>query len=211
MNPRHLLIACAVASLAGSALAQYKIVAPDGSITYTDRPAATEANRVTSLNRRSTAASAAAASDAQLPFELRQIVSRYPVTLYTGANCLPCDSGRQLLQQRGVPFSERRIVSEEDTAALERLSGGRTVPSLTVGLQPLRGFNPNDWASYLDAAGYPRESRLPRGWQPPPATPLVAREAAQATPAAPPAPATPAAPAQATAPAEPAPTTGIRF
>ena len=26
-----------------------------------------------------------------------------------------------------------------------------------------------------DAAGYPRESRLPRGYQPPPATPLVAR------------------------------------
>jgi glutaredoxin len=112
---------------------------------------------------------------------VRQLAQRYPVTLYTAPNCAPCDAGRQMLQQRGIPYAERGILNEEDAAALRRLTAGRTVPSLTVGVQALRSFNADDWAATLDAAGYPRESRLPRGWQPPAATPLAPREAAPRT------------------------------
>lgn len=173
MNARLLLISCL---LAGPALAQYKIVAPDGSITYADRPPPNEVGKVTSIGRRGTSAPTAAA-DAGFPIELRQTASRYPVTLYTGANCAPCDAGRQLLQQRGIPYTEKRVLIEDDAVALTQLSGGRTLPSLTIGVQPLRGFNAADWDSYLDAAGYPRESRLPRGWQPAPAVPLAPRAA----------------------------------
>lgn len=200
MNPRPLLIACALASLAGLALAQYKVVAPDGSVTYTDRQPVSESAKITSLSRRSEAASSPTGGEtAGLPFDLRQVANRYPVTLYAGANCMPCDSGRQLLQQRGVPFAERRVESLEDSAALERLTGGRSIPSLTIGVQPLRGFNPTDWKTYLDAAGYPAESRLPRGWQQPPVMPLVAKQAASA-PSAPAAPAVAAAPRPAAVP-----------
>ena len=150
-------------------------------------------------------------ADVALPFELRQVVARYPVTLYAGDNCQPCDSGRQLLQQRGVPYTERRIAGDEDQQALERLVGGRSIPALTVGAQPLRGFSPSDWTSFLDAAGYPPESRLPRSWQPPTATPLVEKVASRAAAQ----PSTPAAP-PARPPAEPppndvAPTPAIRF
>jgi len=180
MISRPLLIACALASLASPALAQYKIVAPDGSVTYTDRPPVSDSAKVSSLGRRGTAASGPTGSDGTLPFDLRQVSSRFPVTLYTGANCMPCDSGRRLLQQRGVPYTERLVASLEDSAALDRLTGGRTIPSLTIGAQQLRGFNPTDWTTYLDAAGYPAESRLPRGWSPAAPTPLVARAAAPA-------------------------------
>ncbi|TAG29021.1 MAG: glutaredoxin family protein, partial [Verrucomicrobia bacterium] len=76
---------------------------------------------------------AASGGDPSLPLELRQAAARYPVTLYTAADCPPCDSGRKLLQQRGIPYSERRVTSDEDAQALERLVGGRTVPSLTIG------------------------------------------------------------------------------
>ncbi len=190
MNPRPLLIACAIASLTGAAMAQYKVVAPDGSVTYTDRPPLIETSKVTPLRRGAGAASAPAGNEVSLPFDLRQTASRYPVTLYSGSNCQPCDNARQLLLQRGVPYTERSVTTEEDTAALSRLTGGRTLPSLTVGQQPLRGFNPNDWGSYIDAAGYPRESRLPAGWRPPTAVPLVARESAPAGAAAAPAPST---------------------
>jgi glutaredoxin len=110
---------------------------------------------------------------------------------------VPCDNGRRLLQQRGVPYAERVITSADDAAALERTVGGRSVPALTIGTQPLRGLSEADWTAYLDAAGYPRESRLPRGWQPPPPAPLVerapARPAAEA-PAPRPPPALPAEP-----------------
>ncbi|MCA0243266.1 MAG: glutaredoxin family protein [Proteobacteria bacterium] len=223
MKTRPWLIVLAGVGIAGAAAAQYKVVGPDGRITYTDRPPVATPGQVSSLGRGGAPASAPAASaaaagggDASLPFALRQVAARYPVTLYAGANCVPCDNARLMLQQRGVPYSERRVTSEEDGAALERLSGGRTIPALTVGSQALRGFNAGDWASTLDAAGYPRESRLPRGWQPPPATPLVAREAVAPSPAPSPAPTPAAAPAApptqpANAPTAEAPASGIRF
>lgn len=208
MTVRHLLLVLTAAGLSGPALAQYKVVEADGRVTYTDRPPVAETARVSPLGRSGAPAAGSAAAEVGLPFELRQLSARFAVTLYTGANCTPCEAGRQLLRQRGVPYTERQIVSDEDSAALERLSGGRTIPSLTVGSQALRGFNPADWSSYLDAAGYPRESRLPRGWAPPAATPLVAR--APATPAAPPLPAEPVRPAASPPPAD-APNPTIRF
>ncbi len=175
-----LLCALALAGTCAPASAQYKIVAPDGRVTYTDRPPADASARVTEIGRRAPPAEPSAAS--ALPAELQRIVGRFPVTLFAAANCPPCDSGRELLRQRGVPYSERLIISNDDVAALERTVGGRTVPSLTVGGQALRGFSVADWTSYLDAAGYPRDSRLPRGWEAPAATPLVARAVPTATP-----------------------------
>lgn len=170
--PRRTLLALALAATALPSWALYKVVQPDGSVTYTDRPPATTTARITSMGRGSTPA---AQGDVAFPIELRQAAQRFPVVLYTSADCTPCDNGRRLLAQRGVPYTERRIVTEEDAVALERLSGGRTVPSLTIGAQPVRGLSETDWTAYLDAAGYPRESRLPRGWQAAPAAPLTER------------------------------------
>jgi glutaredoxin len=120
-------------------------------------------------------------------------VQRHPVTLYTGEPCPACDTARQLLLQRGLPFSERRISTDEDAVALERLVGARSVPSLTLGSQPLRGFNDADWTRFLDAADDPRQSQLPRNWQAAPTRPLVERSTpATQEPAAPPAGAQPA-------------------
>jgi len=167
-----LLLMASLAALAGPATAQYKVVGQDGSVTYTDRPPTASNAKVTTLSRRG---DAPATADAALPFELRQVASRFPVTLFTSADCPPCDTARQFLQQRGVPYTERRVANEDDAAALERAVGGRTVPSATIGSQPLRGLSQTDWTIYLDAAGYPRESRLPRNWQAPTPTPLVER------------------------------------
>jgi glutaredoxin len=194
------------------AQAMYKVVQPDGSVTYTDRPPATGNARVTPLGRdASSVAATGGANQGALPLALRQAMQRYPVTLYTSADCAPCAAGRQLLQARGVPFRERLVLTVDDAAALERLVGGRTVPALTVGNQPLRGLSQTDWTAYLDAAGYPRESQLPRNWPQQPATPLVERATpnvqAQA-PAAAPAP-PPATPDEATP--EPAAEAPIRF
>lgn len=156
--------------LAAAAQAQYKIVGPDGRITYTDRPPpAAQGERVVPLSRIGEEPSGSAA----LPLELRQVAARYPVTLYTAADCAPCDTGRQLLRERGIPYAERTASTAEDSLALERLSGGREVPVLTIGGQVLRGLQTDSWNSYLDAAGYPRESKLPAGYRQPPATALV--------------------------------------
>lgn len=200
------LMAALVLAAALPALAQYKVVGPDGKITYTDRPVAAPAGGQVQPMRAGTAA-AAATNRAPLPLELRAPAERFPVTLYTSTDCSPCDTARQALVARGVPFSERLVGNDDDIAALQRLTGARTVPALTVGSQALRGYLDADWQGTLDLAGYPRESRLPRGWANPPAAPLVARAAAPDVAARP----APPAPAQAPAPVAAPPASGIRF
>ena len=115
----------------------------------------------------------AAASGAALPFELRQVATKYPVTLYTSAECAPCGSARTLLATRGVPFSERTIASAEDVAALQRISGQASLPFLTIGAQHVLGFSEAEWMQDLDAAGYPKTSQLPASYRNAPARPLV--------------------------------------
>lgn len=166
----------------GLAQAQYKVVGPDGKITYTDRPPTPAEGKATPLGVRGVPVGA----EVPLPTELRPIVARYPVTLFvTGAACEPCNAARQLLRQRGIPFTEKLIVTPEDSDALQRLSGGRDAPTLTIGTQTLRGLAGELWNSYLDAAGYPRESRLPANYQYPAATALTERREAATARAAP--------------------------
>jgi glutaredoxin len=152
--------------------AQYKVIGADGKITYTDRAPPAAEGKASVLG----AKAQAAAAEPDLPFELRQATSKYPVTLYTVAGaCEPCASARQLLKQRGIPFNERQVVTNEDSDALEKLSGAREAPTVTIGSQTLRGLATEVWVSYLDAAGYPRDSRLPSSYQYRPATPIVDR------------------------------------
>ena len=147
----------------------YRIIGADGRVTFSDKPPVEGAKPRSSGN----VASAAEAS-ASLPFALRQIALRFPVTLYTGTGCGPCGNGRVLLASRGIPFSERTVTTLEDAAALERLSGENTLPFVTIGGQQIRGFSDVEWSQYLDAAGYPKTSQLPAAYRSPPAVPLVA-------------------------------------
>ncbi|MCW5631757.1 MAG: glutaredoxin family protein [Rubrivivax sp.] len=186
---------CVAAGLAlawhAPARAQFKVVNPDGTVTYTDRPPQVVANtRITNMAR--PGQPTVTEADTSLPPELRQPNARYPVTFYSTSECSPCDTGRQLLVTRGIPYTERRVTSEEDAQAFERLFGTRTLPLLTVGGQALKGLSDVEWTAYLDAAGYPKQSRLPRGWQARSA-PMIERAAA-AAPATPARTETPAAP-----------------
>ena len=160
------LLAVLFTSLPAHAL--YKVVGPDGKITYTDRPAVSPDNKVQSVN-----SNGSVSNDVALPFELRQAAQRYPVTLYTTKDCPPCDLGRASLRQRGIPHAEKSISTKEDGDALQSITGGRDLPVLTVGSQVLRGFQREDWNSSLDAASYPKESKLPANFSQGSATPLT--------------------------------------
>jgi glutaredoxin len=172
--PHPLLALLALAATAGPAQALYKVVGPDGKITYTDRaPDTATPGKVTGLS-----ASGAPAADASLPQELRQPVSRYPVTLYTAPDCAPCDEARNLLRQRGIPYTEKTATSAEDREAWGRIVGGPESPAVKIGGQSLRGLQADRWNEYLDAAGYPKQSKLPANYQWPTAEPLIPRQAA---------------------------------
>jgi glutaredoxin len=172
-----LFVLAALGAMPAQAL--FKVVNPDGTVTYTDRPPQPVANtRVTNLAR--PGSPTLTEPDLSLPADLRQPALRHPVTLYTTSECSPCETGRQLLVARGIPYSERRVGNEEDAQAFERLFGTRTLPLLTIGAQPLKGLSDVEWTAYLDAAGYPKQARLPRGWQAR-AAPMVERTAPAAT------------------------------
>ena len=174
------LAACATGALLATATqAQqvHRIVGPDGKVTFSDRAPEDKKAQSTVLST----ASGGAASNPALPTELRQIASRFPVTLYTGESCSPCQQARQLLVQRGVPFTERSVNTNDDLDALRRLSGESALPFGTIGRQQLKGFSDAEWTQYLDAAGYPAQSRLPRGYTQPAATPLAPTKAPAAS------------------------------
>ena len=157
----------------------YRIVGPDGKVTFSDRPP---------VDARATPAQAvpitrsAGTGTANLPAEVRAAAQRFPVTIYTGVDCSPCISARSFLASRGVPYTERTVTTQEDMQALQRLSGNPALPFATIGGQHIRGFSDAEWSQYLDAAGYPKTSQLPPSYRNPDPSPLVAVQ--QARPAA---------------------------
>ena len=149
---RPLLPVAAFALLAGAAHAQvYRIVGPDGRVSFSDKPPASANQPVSS--QRSAGIPVPASAPNGLPYELNQTAQKYPVTLYTGADCSACTQGRAYLNQRGIPYVEKTVSTNEDIAALQKLSGGNTIPTLTIGGQRLTGFSGDQWGKYLDAAG----------------------------------------------------------
>ena len=156
----------------------FRSVTPDGRITFSDRPLGAASGA------KATAAPATAAAGADVstfPLELRQAATSYPVTLFSGPECAPCAQGRTLLANRGIPFSEKTVSTNEDIASLKRLAGVASLPVLTIGQQQLKGYSEVEWAQFLDAAGYPKTSQLPTAYRSPPATPLVAAQDAKPT------------------------------
>lgn len=203
-----LVLAAGTFSSLSQAQPVYRIVGPDGKVTFSDKPPPAASNaKVTAAG----ADGARGVATASLPFELRKVVGQYPVTLYSGENCGPCASARSLLTTRGVPFAEKTIATNEDAQALQRISGDNSLPFLTIGSQQLKGFSDAEWTQFLDAAGYPKSSVLPASYRQAPATPLVTvaptpapATTAAARPGTPVAPSTPVTPP----PSNPA---GIRF
>jgi glutaredoxin len=196
----------AVAMLLGGAtvgaLAQYKIVGPDGKVTYTDKPP-------TPQDIRPGTGTPAQSGTGGLPFETRQAMTKYPVTLFTMKNCPGCDQARQSLRQRGVPFSEYSVATNDDYVALQARFGGTSLPVVLIGNQSTKGYSSSDLQSYLDAAGYPAQAHLV-GYNWAPASPLAPRSAT-APVAAPDQPA-PAASAPTPTPLPPPPSkNGIQF
>ena len=183
--PRALLAAVVIAGGLFSPMSQaqqvYRIVGPDGKVTFSDQPPPPASNAKVSAANGSSAGGAASAG---LPFELRQVATKYPVTLYTGNNCAPCGAGRTLLISRGVPFTEKTVATNEDTQALQRMSGDSSLPFMTIGSQQLKGFSDAEWTQFLDAAGYPASSALPASYRRPAPTSLVTVATPPATPAA---------------------------
>ena len=174
----HVTLAMMALLLTSASFAQYRYVAPDGTVSYSDAPPAGNASHITVKDLPADAPLVAASS---LPYALNQASSQFPVTLYTSAGCATCDSLRAYLKQRGVPFAEKTVGSNTDLAVVKRVSGDTALPVLMIGSQKSVGFTQSSVAGMLDDAGYPAASLLPRDYSYPAP---VAASGAPANPAA---------------------------
>ena len=141
----------------------YKWVGSDGKVTYSDVPPPKTASKVETK-----ALSSGDTDIASLPFELAEASRVNPVTLYTTRNCAACNDGRKLLSERGIPFKEKTVNSNDDVAHFKQAGGDDQLPMLTIGRNKQLGFEPGAWHGALSNAGYPETSVLPKSYRNPP-------------------------------------------
>lgn len=171
---------------AGTASAQvYKWTDAKGVVHYGDQPPPE--------NVKTERKSFNAGAGADLPYTLAQAVRKNPVILYTTSSCAVCDQGRSLLEQRGIPFTEKTVVSEEDQQQLNQAGGDGRLPLLLIGSTKLVGFEEGNWNSALTSASYPKQRMLPADYRNPAAQSAAApKPVEEAKPESPPKPPPPA-------------------
>ena len=66
-----------------------------------------------------------------LPFATKRASEAFPVTLYTSADCTDdCKRARELLNSRGIPFTEKMVQKQAEYDELKDLVGDAFVPSI---------------------------------------------------------------------------------
>ena len=130
----------------------YRWVDANGEIHYGDVPAP----EVKQAEKKKFS-DVTSAPDAALSFEARRAAQNFPVTLYVADNCVaPCQKARDLLSKRGVPYTEKKLVTQAETDQYRKDSASDQTPGLTVGKEWHSGFQLEDWNAALDFAGYPK-------------------------------------------------------
>ena len=138
-------------SLTVHAADMYRSVDSRGTVHYSDMPSpdAEKINPGKFLDK--------VTVDENLPYATSIAKQNFPVTLYVSSGCGDaCNKARNLLNKRGIPYSEKSLSTRDDIDALKKHSGNDIVPTLAVGKSYLNGFQSEQWHSELDIAGYPR-------------------------------------------------------
>ena len=138
-----------LASVAVQAGELYRSVDHDGKVQYSDLPIPNAETKTLYLGK--------SVPQVNLPYATRMAMKKFPVTLYVAEGCGEgCVRGHELLTKRGVPFTEKKLVTQEDVDALKKSSGSSGVPVLVVGNLMEKGFLADAWQRTLDKAGYPK-------------------------------------------------------
>jgi len=166
MQVRALIALLAVLAAASASAQQYRWVDENGRVHYTDTPPPPSARDGQKKNMKSNAVGS------QPNYSLTQAVKTSPVTLYSHPDCKQsCQIARDLLNQRGVPFTEVSTTDPDKIEQLRRVSGVATVPVLVVGGQVQTTPSTESYNQALDLAGYPKAGVLKPGSQAAPPRP----------------------------------------
>ncbi len=176
MYARRLILLCAVFCLASAANAQITYRWQNkatGQTVYSDQPPPPGTVDVVKIMGH------VSGDETVVSYATRQAMEKYPVTLYTTAACTNlCQEARDLLNGRGVPFTEKMANSQKELDEAAQKIGGTQIPSLMVGQQAFKGFESGAWSNLLDLAAYPKSA--PAGSKPMPALKPVPAKAAPA-------------------------------
>jgi glutaredoxin len=166
LKKKFALGVCALSLMMTAPLAQaaYKWIGPDGKVTYSDLPPPSEGKLLKAPAGIIVATPEPAGS---LPYALKQSVNKYPVTLFSTAECAGCKLAREVLAKRGIPYTEKSIATAADIEQMKKLGFAEaTLPSILVGKEKAVGFEAAAYDRLFDAAGYPRTSILPSTYKP---------------------------------------------
>ena len=155
MKPGFIMVAVwlAAASMPLTAAQLYQWKDAQGRMVYSDHP---PPPNITSSQQKSFKGSVIETGES---YATRSAREKNPVTLYASACGTPCDQARQLLSERGVPFSSKDPqASPEAQEALKKLTGRLNVPVLVIGSDKIDGFETGQWQDALDRAGYPKSA-----------------------------------------------------
>jgi glutaredoxin len=157
-----MLVLAAQAALAQ----QYRWIDEKGRVHYTDTPPPPSARDVEKKRLKTNAIGT------QPNFELSQAMKNSPVTLYSHPDCKEaCQMARDVLNKRGVPFTEVSATDDAKLEQLRRVSGGVNVPVLVIGRQVQTSPSASAYNQALDLAGYPKAGVVPPGSQTAPPEP----------------------------------------
>ena len=147
---RRLFLLCLALACLQAEAQTYRWTDSAGRTVISDTPPPGQAKTVVKTGE-------AAEGGDTLPFATKRAMEAFPVTLYTSADCVnDCKQARDLMNARGVPFTEKMLQKQEDIDELKQLVGDTFVPTLKVGKQTQRGFDSAAYNNLLDLAGYPK-------------------------------------------------------
>jgi glutaredoxin len=130
----------------------YRSIDKDGKVHYSDTPleGSEDFEKLKLANE--------PVPSEDLPYETQRAMQNFPVTLYTFPECgSPCQHAREMLNKRGIPFTDKSLMKQEDNDTFRKESGGSQVPALKIGKTWLKGFLEEQWNNELDFAGYPKK------------------------------------------------------
>lgn len=166
MRVVHLMLAALVAltsaGVADAADTVYKVVAPDGSVIYSDRPP--DASKSATLEFRHLPASPLSESAIRFRAEIEKSIKARTAALsepqagelrfFTAQWCPHCRRAKAYLAQRRVPFTEYDIETPDGMTAFVQ-AGGRAVPLLVSSTGRVQGYSEGSYDRFLIASRRP--------------------------------------------------------
>ena len=140
--------------------ALYKVVGPDGKITYTDQP---PADPKTATTMQITSAPSTPLPDAVLKYQAElqksmqgrlasaKVADSGPPALFSAAWCGYCTQAKAYLAAKSIRNREYDIDTEDGARAYVEAGGKKGIPLLVSGSKRQQGFSPASYDSFFAA------------------------------------------------------------